>query len=188
MKRFILVFVLVMGLALPVMAQSDCGDGLPCGQLLWDLPPLPELQSPTPMPTFAVTVQATQVSGAVPTPPLVPTSPSIDVDTDGISDAISTLNVVILQTPVPILDLSGTPVDPSESFDNFGGDPQDFFAYAKGLSTVQFGSLSPLLVFSIASLATVIFVKSLTYMLPVVIALWGILRKIVSVVLDFIPG
>lgn len=62
------------------------------------------------------------------------------------------------------------------------------FGYARGLSEVNFGSLSPLITFLFTSLLIFIFVKTVLFLLPVFAALFGVIRKIVELILDFIPG
>ncbi|MBZ0282089.1 MAG: hypothetical protein K8L97_15220 [Anaerolineae bacterium] len=186
--RLVAAALLILGMFSPVMAQSDCGDGLPCGQLFWDLPPLPELQSPTPMPTFAVTVQVTQVSGGVPTPHPVPTNPALaTVDTSGISDQMATLQAVVAQTPMIMDDFNGTPVDTAQTYDELVDNAETFFGYAKSISQAQFGSLSPLVAFIILAFVTILSVKTLTFTLPFVTVLFGLIRKAVSLLLDFLP-
>lgn len=188
MKRAILGVLLVMGLALPVMAQNTCGNGLPCGPLPWPLPSFPDLYTPTPMPTIPITIQATNVSGGVPTPQPVPTNPALaTVDTSGISDQMATLQAVVAQTPMIMEDLNGTPVDTSQTYDELADNAETFFGYTKSLSQAQFGSLSPLVSFIILAFLTIVSVKVLTFTLPFATALFGLIRKVISLLLDFLP-
>lgn len=140
------------------------------------------------MPTFAVTVQATQVSGAVPTPQPVPTNPVIStVDTAGINEQVETLQAVMAQTPMVINDLDGTPVDTSQTFDTLGDNAGTFFGYAKSITTDQFGAISPLFSFVIVAFLTVVSIKALTFTLPFATVLFGFVRKAISLLLDFLP-
>lgn len=188
MKRLLLILILLAAIALPVLA-GDCGNGLPCGPLGWTLPPLPVLPSPTFMPTLAITAIApTQVSGAVPTAPAIPTAPPlVEVDTSGIGDQMATLNAVVAATSVPIVDLNGTPVDTDASFTELGDNAGQFFGYARSLSEASVGELTPLLAFGLLSFVVVIAVKIPTYLLPIAAAVFGLIRKIVQVILEFIP-
>lgn len=189
MKRLLLILMLLAVIAVPVLAQKDCGDGLPCGKLLWDLPALPTLVTPTHMPTAAITAIApTQVSGAVPTAPAIPTAPPlVEVDTSGIGDQMATLNAVVAATSVPIVDLNGTPVDTDAAFTELGDNAGQFFGYARSLSEASIGELTPLLAFGLLSFVVVLAVKIPTFLLPIAAAIFGLIRKIVQVILEFIP-
>lgn len=171
-------------------AQDDCGDGLPCGKIPWDLPALPSLQSPTPIPTVALTqVPPTQTPGgptATPTsaPTSTPTSGGFD---SGLNDQVATLGAVIQTTPLVINDANGTPVNTTDSFDEMGANAGTFFGYARGLSEASFGEMSPLFNFGFLALIIVISIKLLTFLLPIGSAIFGILRNIISLVRDFIP-
>lgn len=188
MKRILFLVLLVLGLSFPVMAQSPCGNGLPCGPLPWPLPSFPDLFTPTPMPTFPITVQVTQVSGGIPTPQPVPTNPALaTVDTSGISDQMATLQAVVAQTPMIMDDFNGTPVDTAQTYDELADNAETFFGYAKSISQAQFGSLSPLVAFIILAFVTVLSVKTLTFTLPFATVLFGLIRKAVSLLLDFLP-
>src|SRR5512138_70374 len=110
MRRLALLLFLLLPL-LPVTAQTNCGKGLPCGPVPWSLPKMPDLESPTPAPTYAYTAQATNVSGSVPTPAPMPTNPPLaDVDTSDINDSLSTLNAIMAETAEPVLNAEGTAV------------------------------------------------------------------------------
>lgn len=191
MRRLALLVTMAAALlAAPVLAQRDCGNGLPCGNIPWSFPRLPVLSSPTPMPTMAITAIApTEVSGAVPTPAPAPTNPAlIDPDVDGITDQVATLNAVIAATPMIVLDDNGTPVDRDASFTELGNNAGQFFGYARSVTTdVSLGQMTPLVVFSVVALLVVMSVKMTTIFIPLFGALFGIVRKVVQVVLDFIP-
>ena len=78
MRRAILTLLVLFTVGGVVAAQKDCGDGLPCGKLLWDLPVIPTLASPTPMPTIQITAVQTATTaptGAASATP-APTRPS----------------------------------------------------------------------------------------------------------------
>lgn len=188
----ITALILLVIIAAPVVAQRDCGDGLPCGKLLWDLPLLPTLQTPTPMPTFDVSgnVQPTDVSGAVPTPAPAATNTPVptNVDASSITDNLSTLSAVMSETPMMVTDLNGTPFDQDAAFEELGTNAGTFFGFARSIiSPVTFGPLWPLVALVVTSLTVVFGVKIITYGLPVFAALFGFIRKMVQIILDFIP-
>src|SRR5689334_19660627 len=78
------------------LAQKDCGDGLPCGKLSWDLPVLSTLASPTPMPTIQITAVQTATAaptGAASATPL-PTG-TLVADFSSVGDQMNTLAAVV---------------------------------------------------------------------------------------------
>lgn len=183
--------LILLVIAAPVLA-GDCGNGLPCGPLGWSLPPLPVLASPTFMPTFDVSgnVQPTDVSGAVPTPAPAATNTPVptNVDASSITDNLSTLSAVMSETPMMVTDLNGTPFDQDAAFEELGTNAGTFFGFARSIvSPVTFGPLWPLVALVVTSLTVVFGVKIITYGLPVFAALFGFIRKMVQIILDFIP-
>jgi hypothetical protein len=333
-KTICFLFLLIALAVLPATSNADdCGNGLPCGPIPWQLPPLPGLVSPSPIPTIAITVAPTATPGG-PTPTRGgPTSapgggvPTFDVDTSGINHQMETLTA---QLNSPVQQVVGSPLDwagscvnlypnfiswptgwsasggftkdsqnglkvqmngispqtllqtgisvdpdteyslnfavrndfesaidveaglgaathnyeisptggefhvikftPGGSVELGGGltiltltfsapdvatayllyacvapsnitiDPNgtsqmsqiaanagDFFGYAKTVSTVSFGSLSPLISFGFTAMVVVLTTKILSFILPLVSALFGIVRKIISLILDFLP-
>lgn len=187
MKRLMLSVVFMMLSAVPVLAQRDCGDGLPCGRLPWDLPVLPALSSPTPMPTVAVTVQPTPGPGT-PTVAPSPTIPPIStIDTSDISDQVATLGAVMAQTPYIVQDFEGTPVDTSEQLDTMTDNAELFFGYARSIGSTTVGKLSPLLSLILVAIVTIVGVKATTYLLPFIGAVFGIIQRVINLILDFLP-
>jgi hypothetical protein len=109
------------------------------------------------------------------------------IDTAGINDQMGTLSAVMENTPFIVQDIEGTPVDTSQTFDDLGSNAGSFFGYAKGLQDVSFGQMTPLIVFTLIAFLTVVAVKSLTFLLPFLAAVWGFIRKIIETILAFIP-
>lgn len=183
-KEFVLLIVLVisMGIGLIVSAQDDCGDGLPCGKLPWDLPDLPVMNSPTPIPTIAI--EPTQDSGYVITPTC---SFGECLEDLGWDDQIATLNAIAQGTSPAINDMQGTPVNLDESFNQLGSNAGLFFGYVRGISTESFGKFSILVNFMFLTLVVVISTKVLTFTFPVVMAGVGLIRKAVTLILEFLP-
>ncbi len=179
----LLTFILGVGF---IHAQDDCGDGLPCGRIPWDLPVLPGLPSPTPMPTIGVTlVPPTQTPGG-PTATPAPTDAGFDLDVSGINDQFATLQSMAEATE-PVVEVSGTPVSASEQLDTLAEDSYTFFGYVRGVSQIDLGGLTLVLGFILTSFIVVVAIKSITFILPVLLALFNFIKSVISVILDFIP-
>lgn len=178
------ILLIVAGVALMaagVSAQTDCGFVVPCGPIPWRMPQLPALASPTPMPTIAATTYVGNPGAGTPT--AIPTATPGFLDTQNLQDQIATLNAVIASTPVPV---AGTPVDDS-SYQELGANAGTLFGYARGIGDLNLGSLTPMIAFSLLAIVIVLTVKISTLMLPVIMAILGIIRKIVNIILEFIP-
>jgi hypothetical protein len=199
MERKIAPFVLLLVavVAVPVAAQDDCGFGLPCGAIPWEMPDFPELISPTPW-------IATQVDYyfATPTPSDTPTPSSTPTETltptpvftstpfwnvAPVDDSLATLEAVLNVTQTPVYNASGTPVSVSD-FSELESNSAVFWGYAKGLTSTSFGAITPLISFGVLTFLTVLAVKISAFALPLVMALIGVVRKIIQLILDFIPG
>lgn len=189
MRRCLVFLLVLLYGAITVQAQSDCGNGLPCGPIPWPLPRLPDLQSPTPMPTVVITQAAAAPPDGTPTatPTATPTFIPGTLDTTGIDDNLATLQKLIETTPETIYNIEGTPVDTEAVFTELGENAGDFFGYAKGMTNVTFGAWTPLVSFTLLAMVTVISVKLLGFLLPFLMVIFGIIRKIVQLILDFLP-
>lgn len=186
MKRFALLLICFFCGAVVVSAQ-ECGRGLPCGPVPWKLPALPTLRTPTPIPTIPFTAVAPNTPGPGPTPAPTNTFAPIGVNTvdaSGIGDQMATLAAMWEVTPELILNASGTPIAIGTA--ELTG-AVTAFSYIKGLSTINLGSLSPLVAFLPLALITIIGLKVITFLLPVMVSLFGIVRKIIQLILDFLP-
>jgi hypothetical protein len=138
------------------------------------------------MPTIAV-VNQDGFTGTI-TPTVTPTPQATSqIDQAAISDQLATVSSVMAATPLPVYNAMGTPVDTQADFAVLSTNARQFFGYALGISTEPFGALSPLVTFTVAALGTVIAVKVLTFLMPILGVLFGLIRKLVQVVLDFIP-
>lgn len=184
MKKIIILaavlFVLVAGGA---AAQKDCGDGLPCGKLLWDLPPLATLASPTPMPTIQITavLTATPAPTGAPTNTPVPTGTLI-ADFSGIGNQMNTLAAVVAATQVPVLNASGTPITGDEQMTQLTTDAGSFFGYLRGFQEANFGGLTPFITLLVTGLIVAIATKGAGFILPVVAVVFRLILRIVEVV------
>lgn len=187
MKRFLLLLVATTCIGVGFLkAQDNCGDGLPCGRIPWDLPVLPPLPSPTLMPTIAVTLNPPTQTPGGPTATPAPTNAGFDIDVSGINDQFGTLQALAEATE-PVIESSGTPVNNQNQLATLTSDSATFFGYVRGVSEINLGNLTPLIGFALLSFVTVIGTKVITLLLPVLSVLFGLLRKVISLVLDFLP-
>jgi hypothetical protein len=163
-------------------AQRDCGDGLPCGKLPWDLPLLLDLPSPTPMPTLVISAEGTEEAAptVAPTQTPAPTG-TIAADFTDLDNQLATLQGVVNATPLAV-EVNGTPVDPNEQFVEIGEDAGTFFGYLRGFSEMSLGGFSPFIGFAILSLVVIIGMKSLGWLLPVAAVLFRLILRIVEVI------
>lgn len=179
-RQAALIALLALGAgALPAAAQ-DCREGQPCGPVPWIVPTLPALPSPTPMPTIAITSEAVLPPESTDPPP----PPDYGLDTGGIDSSFATLNAIMAATPMVLLNPEGTAEPIMGDLDE---NASVFFSYAKGMTTDWAGPIAPLISLTLTGFVTVIGVKIITFLLPLVSAVFGIVRKILSLILDFLP-
>jgi hypothetical protein len=174
-----------------VAAAQQCDPLLPCGPLPWQLPSLPNLASPTPIPTLILTaVPPTPTPGGTPAatsaPFVVPTWTPF-IDTSGLNNAAATLNAVANATSVPIYDLAGTPVDSDQTIATLQANTTTVFSYIRGLPEISFGPLTPLVTFVFIALFLFLAFNIIHFVFPLVMAIFGFIRRIVTWVLDFLP-
>lgn len=210
--RKIAVCLIVFFAFVGTVSAQDCDPYLPCGPLPWQLPSLPDLQSPTPFPTIVsvatgstATATSSPTNTATPLPTATPMAtftqfPTLTLyptftplptwtpflDTGELYDAAGTLNAMVEATNIPINDLNGTPVNMNTVTD-LADNTSNIFNYARGLSEVNFGSLSPLVTFMFVALLIFIFIRTITFLLPVFMALFGLIRKIIELIMEFVP-
>lgn len=175
--RYIIMLSLLI-ITLPVSAQtatptplqqSDCGNGLPCGPIPWQLPIMPALESPTPL---DLSSDQSADPGATATP-----TPDFLVEITQISDLTNNLS-----------NLTGTPFDfqvtEEAEYETIFENSTLFFSYVKGLTLADLGIITPLLTgFFLLSTLTILLKLSL-FLLPVVGMIIGLIRKII----ELIPG
>lgn len=97
------------------------------------------------------------------------------------------MSAVMASTPYIIQDFNGTPVDTSESLTELEDNASFFFGYARSISSAYVGKLSPLMTFMLLSVAVIVSIKATTYLLPFISAVVGLVRKVISLILDFLP-
>lgn len=188
MRKLFLILCLVGLLGVGVtLAQRDCGDGLPCGKLLWDLPPLPTLRTPTPIPTIQITAIPTggpTATGGAATPTVAPTG-TIQADFSAIGDQMETLAAYVNATSVPVV-ISGTPVDPGSELTTLSANAGSFFGYVRGFSEASLGGWTPFVGLLLLSLTVVIGIKSLAFILPIGAVVFRLILRIIEFVKNLI--
>jgi len=138
------------------------------------------------MPTIGVTtIPPTQTPGGATATP-APTSAGFDIDVSGINDQFGTLQALAEATD-PVIEVSGTPVSTTDQLTTLTENSGTFFSYVRAVSDIDLGGLTPIIGFVTLSFLTVLGVKVVTLLLPVLSALFGFARKIIGIVLDFLP-
>lgn len=164
--------------------DTTCGNGLPCGPIPWPLPNLPYLPSPTVFPTIVVTATLTPspVYGPGTSAPVSTSTPAASptFELDGMEDALATLEHLTNGTPIAI---DGFNFDAA----GLGTDAGAFFGAIKGVSELHLGPFTPLLVFFIFAFLFVMGVQSSGSTIPLLMSVFGFIRRMVSTILDFIP-
>lgn len=192
MKRIILVIVLLV--AVSAASAQTCGNGVPCKPSKWSLPQLPDLSSPTPIVydgsgstgETATPAPATIAPSPVYTMTPVPTFTPF-LDTEPLDNAIGTLDAITSGTSEPVLNPEGTPVDKYTYTGEIISSSNTIFSYLKGFNANMFGSFSPIFLAGIAGFSLLIFSKTFSIITPIFFAIFGIIRKIVEIILNFIP-
>lgn len=192
MRRSWLLLAAPIPLLLAACA-GNCSSADDCGPV--DLPPLPVLVSPSPLPDsygqvtfFTPTPTPTLTPSSTPPPSPTPTATRTAIwDNDAISDQLATIQAVAESTDVPVLDDDGNPMDSDSLAAEIASNSGTFFGYLKGLQAASFGNASPLFTFMISAFFMVLTVKVLTLGLPVVMVGIGFIRRLVQIIFDFIP-
>lgn len=183
MKRALMALVALLMAVGVVAAQKDCGDGLPCGKLVWDLPVLPILNSPTPMPTIQITsvIAATNAPTGAPTSTPAPTG-TLVADFSNVAAQLNTLAAVVNATQVPVLNASGTPISGDEQYTQLTTDAGTFFGYLRGVQEANLGGFTPWIALLATTLVIAIATKGAGFILPVVAVVFRLILRIVEVI------
>jgi hypothetical protein len=181
------VAVVLMLLVFAGTAAAQCG--VPCQPVTWPLPTWPALVSPTPL---------AQVSGLVPTytptgtitaatpEPTATLTPFVDAGDVGAS--LATLEHIVAGTVPPLANPSGTPFTVPDLLATAQYDTSDFWGYSKGIAESNFlGPFAPFATLLLVFLLMMLLIKGSTFLLPIGFALFGVVRKVVSLLLDFLP-
>jgi hypothetical protein len=186
MKR-IVIFCTVLLVFHTAHAQQTCGNGIPCGPVPWSLPPLPGLASPTPFPTLVVTrtltptpVMITVTPGGGPTP-----EPTGFIDLGELEDKVATLQAILEATEEVIEDIDGGVFD--EESTDLAGNAGQMFGYIRGLSNIHFGPFTIIISFLLFGLVFSLSNEILFFIIPIGAAIFGFIRKIITLIMDFLP-
>lgn len=151
----------------------------------WQIAPPPTLASPTPMPTINIVMTATVAPTATPEPTATPVTPipTSGINATDIVQQLGTLQAMQSQTPAAFATL-GTQPAPVVLAANAGL----FFGYAQGFTQNNFGKATALVNFFFFAIVFLMMLSLYLAMVPLVSAVIGFFRKVISFVLDFIPG
>jgi hypothetical protein len=108
-------------------------------------------------------------------PAPIPTSP---VDISGITNTMATLQTL----PINQVGIA----NPQAGFDLYSG-TATFFSYVLGIQSINLGILTPVVTFIFWSFFSFVGIKVAFILLPIIAALVGVIRKILGLVLDFLP-
>ncbi len=164
-------------------SAQQCGNGLPCGPIPWELIELPALSSPTPAP-------AVDSSAAVGSTEAAAIGVGPQLNTTNLNNQVATLSGMIYATPIAAQNLDGSynsaEMDATQEAE-LAANAGTFFGYVRGLSAVSFGVLTPLISFALLAFGVIFALKVSTFVIPVFMVLFGFFRRIISLILDFIP-
>lgn len=104
--------------------------------------------------------------------------PTVPVDMSAIVDTMATLQSLPL-------DQVGV-ANPQAGFDTYAG-VSTFFSYVLGLQSVNLGFLTPVVGFIFWSFFSFVAIKVAFILLPIIAGLVGVTRRIIQLVLDFLP-
>lgn len=187
MNRLMILALILISVASASAAQ--CGN--PCSPVKWPLPTWPALASPTPLGYTSYSVPTPTPTGvwASPTPTEVYTAtPTLTpyFDNEALDEQLATLGAIVDGTPIQF-ESSGTPVGIYEIVQTIAPETDIFFGYVKGINGNYLGPFAPLGTLFLLSVTAFFTLKATTFLLPLVGALLGALRKVVGLILDFLP-
>jgi hypothetical protein len=76
--------------------------------------------------------------------------------------------------------------NPQAGFDLYSG-TATFFSYVLGIQSINLGVLTPILGFTFFSFFSFVAIKVAFILLPIIASLVGVIRRIIQLVLDFLP-
>lgn len=110
------------------------------------------------------------------------------IEVNNINDAFATLSGATNGTLPAVANPSSTPYGLDELLATTEADTDTMFGTTKGMLAADvLGPFAPLGVLAIAVVALVLALKSSTFVLTLLVPLVGIVRRIVSLILDFLP-
>lgn len=183
----LLTALLILILAVPAVAQSNCGNGLPCGSLPWDLPQFAPLRSPTPLSSGLANPAPTATPNENPS---VPSTATPIFDPAQLQGQFSTIQAIIEATPEVTLEAfmpDGTPISEETIIDNMNTNAVSVFSYIKGFSSQTFGVFAPILDFLMFVILFLMGNVVTQMLLVLAVDIIGLLKRIITFILDFIP-
>lgn len=104
-----------------------------------------------------------------------------------IADQVSTLTAQLNATPYQ-LEIGGTAIAPESMFDELGENAETIFAVMHGIAGVSFGPFTPLIVVFMLSVGITALLYFSRAILTIAAAIYGFIRRLIQLILDFIPG
>lgn len=195
---------------------SDCGNGLPCGPIPWGLPIFPTLQSPTPLgtatnwigtpftstptytptptytltPTYTPSITPTYTSTPSPSPTYTPTTqptPTPYLTDVGLELVVGTMSAVNV-TPNAVINIQGTTVAQGDIVQLAQDNSSLIFGYIRGIQTGLFGPFESLVVVITIMFFLVVFLFLGEQILTIVAIMYGLVRKVIQLIADILPG
>lgn len=180
--RHLFTIALMLLMAQTSLAQNgNCGNGLPCGSIPWDLPDFPKMESPTPIPDIYNDPSAPPQATATAT-----MSSTEIADLDTAYNSLATIESIMQSTPV-LIEIEGTPTNADDYILQTISDSETMFSYIKGLSSVSFGKMQPLIEFTLIAFPVVFLTMFSKYFIIIGAVVLGFIRKILTLLFDFLP-
>lgn len=181
--KLLIVALMILTVALPASAQT-CREGRPCEGVPWQMPVLPPLRTPTPLPTLAITVSPTPSATIAPTntPTVVPPAPTLVINATTIIDRLSTLEALASRTP------EGITAYATPSASELGANSAVFFGYFRGLTETNFGVFTQFFNFIVFGFLFIVTLKIGLMLAPLLAAILGFFKRAISFLLEFVPG
>ncbi len=147
-------------------------------------PTLTRTTTPTRTPTLTRTPTPTRTLTSTPT-----ATATVPFAATSASDQLATIQAMASATNIAVINpTAGAPIDVEAAADDSIGSIATIFGYIKGLFAVDLGrGITPLLYFSLVALIITLGTKTATAIIPLVFLFVGFIRKIVQLILDFIP-
>lgn len=136
----------------------------------------------TPSPTATATGTPTETFTPSPTPTVTPI-----FDVEDLDEQIATLEGILDATPLSI-EIDGTPVIVSTQIALSEGGISDIFGKARGVLEADWGPFTPIYQAFLVGVSVTFLIVALTYSGPIIGFLLGMVRKIYTAIMEFIPG
>lgn len=142
----------------------------------------------TPFPTWTPTrtPTITYTPSASPTPINYGPTNTPFFDHASIAHEAETLEGLFESTP--IISSSGTPITFENQIAPIATNVTDFVGYAKGITELSLGPAAPLANLLILGISLIIFLKVMTFLLPVLVAMYKMIVQVVGMVMRAVRG